>query len=77
MITCPNGPNGLAVVMFRDQLPSGRDSAQGTLNNIFVYASVYLEQFSWLCVCINDQNVGPRVFIAQSLLYYYIAIAKK
>lgn len=64
MVTCLNGPNGLTAVMFRDQLPSGRDSVgkrglKYLKHHIFVYTSVYLEQFSWLCVCINDQNVAP------------------
>lgn len=26
----------------------------------FVQPRVYLEQFSWLCVCINDQDVAPE-----------------
>lgn len=51
--------------MFRNWLLLGREGFSGgerfeyLEHHIFVHPRVYLEQFSWLCVCINDQDVAP------------------
>lgn len=65
IITSLNYPNGL-IVMLRDQVLSEKHSVgeRGLKylgHRIVVYTSAYLEQFSWLCVCIMIR-MRPRGF---------------